>query len=86
MLLGIVFSTFSLQEKRCYGYNENDTGAVKDVRDKDRQSNVETIDRKSSSNPENIDNGENQVSNGTQSKPAQPGIAKVGNTGAEHND
>lgn len=65
---------------------KEDTGAVKGVRDKDRQSNAESIDRKVSSNPKTVDNGENQVSNGTQSMPAQPGIAKVGNTGAEEID
>jgi hypothetical protein len=47
------------------------------------QSNSESINSKISSSNRNVDNGENQVSNGTQSKPAAPGIAKVGNTGAE---
>jgi hypothetical protein len=47
------------------------------------QSNSESIDRKRSSDNDSVDNGENQVSNGTQSAPPEPGIARVGNTGAE---
>jgi hypothetical protein len=47
------------------------------------QDNSESIDRKQSSDTGNVDNGENQVSNGTQSMAPQPGIATVGNTGAE---
>jgi len=55
--------------------------------DRDRkskgQTNSESIHSERSSGNTNVDNGENQVSNGTQSNPAAPGIAKVGNTGAE---
>ena len=47
------------------------------------QRNSESTDRKRSSDNNNVDNGENQVSNGTQSTPPEPGIARVGNTGAE---
>lgn len=47
------------------------------------RSNSESMGRQNSSANNNVDNGENQVSNGTQSMPPQPGIAKVGNTGAE---
>ena len=50
------------------------------------QSNSESIHSGRSSSSRNVDNGENQVSNGTQSTPPAPGIAKVGNTGAETND
>lgn len=48
-----------------------------------RQGNEESIDRKVSSSIGNVDNSENQVFNGTQSEPPQPGLARVGNTGAE---
>ena len=47
------------------------------------QRNSESVDTKRSSDNNNMDNGENQVSNGTQSTPPEPGIARVGNTGAE---
>jgi len=47
------------------------------------QGNSESTEHQRSSSNNNVDNGENQVSNGTQSMPPQPGIAKVGNTGAE---
>lgn len=55
-----------------------------DVREtQQRQGNEESLDRKLGSSDGNVDNGENQVSNGTQSEAPQPGIARVGNTGAE---
>jgi len=53
---------------------------------KQRQSNEESLDRKLSSSDRNVDNGENQVSNGTQSAAPQPGMARVGNTGTETGD
>ena len=59
-------------------------GEVKDPKQTKGQSNSESIDRNASSNRNNIDNGENRVSNGNQSTPPQPGIAKVGNTEAEN--
>lgn len=40
---------------------------------------------KRSSGSRNVDKGENQVSNGTQSAAPAPGIATVGNTGAKTN-
>lgn len=48
-----------------------------------KQGNEEALDRSLSSGNKNVDSGQNEVSNGTQSEPVQPGIAKVGNTGAE---
>jgi hypothetical protein len=62
---------------------QEDIRTEKEERPSKPQSNSESIDRKRSSTNDNVDNGENQVSNGTQSLPPQPGIAKVGNTGAE---
>jgi hypothetical protein len=50
------------------------------------QDNSESVNPNRSSSHNNIDKGENQVSNGTQSTPVAPGIAKVGNTGAENNE
>lgn len=59
------------------------TGANRDHAPSQGQANSESINSKRSSSKENVDNGENQVSNGTQSKAPAPGIATVGNTGAE---
>jgi hypothetical protein len=50
------------------------------------QTNSESIHSSRSSSERNVDNGENQVSNGTQSTAPAPGIATVGNTGAETNE
>ena len=55
----------------------------KDQKPSQPQRNSESVDTKRSSDNNNVDNGENQVSNGTQSMPPEPGIARVGNTGAE---
>ena len=55
----------------------------KDQKPSQAQRNSESLDTKRSSDNNNVDNGENQVSNGTQSMPSEPGIATVGNTGAE---
>jgi hypothetical protein len=62
---------------------QENIGAIKDPQQSKGQSNSESIDHKASSDRNNVDDAENQVSNGTQSKPPQPGIARVGNTGAE---
>lgn len=49
----------------------------------EEQTNSRSIHSTRSSSNRNVDNGENQVSNGTQSTAPAPGIATVGNTGAE---
>ncbi|MBO9682964.1 MAG: hypothetical protein J7502_09905 [Flavisolibacter sp.] len=59
------------------------TGADRDRQLSKEQANSESINPKRSSDSRNVDNGENQVSNGTQSAAPAPGIATVGNTGAE---
>ncbi|HTM92208.1 MAG TPA: hypothetical protein VL095_07315 [Flavisolibacter sp.] len=59
------------------------TGADRDHKPSEEQTNSEGINSKRSSGSRNVDNGENQVSNGTQSAAPAPGIATVGNTGAE---
>jgi hypothetical protein len=61
-------------------------GADRDRQPLKEQANSESINSKRSSGSRNNDNGENQVSNGTQSAAPAPGIAKVGNTGAETNE
>lgn len=65
---------------------EQDGIGVKETQHSRKQDNAESLDRKASSSKTNVDNGENQVSNGTQSTPPQPGIARVGNTGAENDE
>jgi hypothetical protein len=57
--------------------------ADKDHKPLEGQSNSESIHSRRSSSNSNVDNGENQLSNGTQSTAPAPGIAKVGNTGAD---
>ena len=57
--------------------------ADRDHKPSERQTNSESINSNRSSSKENVDNGENQVSNGTQSMAPAPGIATVDNTGAE---
>jgi hypothetical protein len=57
--------------------------ADRDHKISEGQTNSESIHSKGSSSKGNVDNGENQVSNGTQSQAPAPGIATVGNTGAE---
>ena len=47
------------------------------------QTNSESIHSSLGLSNRNVDNVENQVSNGIQSNEHAPGIAKVGNTGAE---
>ncbi|MGZ3922630.1 MAG: hypothetical protein ACXVBJ_02600 [Flavisolibacter sp.] len=44
------------------------------------QGDNENLDRKDGSGRIDVDNGLNQVSNGTQSTQREPGIAQVGNT------
>jgi hypothetical protein len=58
----------------------------KDRKPEEGQSNSESIYSGRSSSNSNVDNGENQVSNGAQSTAPAPGIAKVGNTGADTDD
>jgi hypothetical protein len=62
---------------------QEDPGALKDPKQQKVQGNSQSIDRTASSEKNNVDNGENQVSNGTQSTPREPGIARVGNTGPD---
>jgi hypothetical protein len=57
--------------------------ADKDRKSSEGQSNSESIHPPRSSSNSNVDNGESQLSNGTQSTAPAPGIAKVGNTGAD---
>ena len=56
---------------------------VRETKPQGKQGNEESLDPRLSSTDANVDSGENQVSNGTQSEAPQPGIARVGNTGAE---
>jgi hypothetical protein len=65
---------------------QEDLEALKDPKQQKGQGNAESIDRKASSERENVDNGENQVSNGNQSTPREPGIARVGNTGPDQDE
>jgi hypothetical protein len=65
---------------------QEDPGALKDPKQQKVQGNSQSIDRTASSEKNNVDNGENQVSNGTQSTPREPGIARVGNTGPDQVD
>lgn len=60
---------------------QQDDIEVKEKQEPGKQSNEQSLDRKLSSSHENVDNGENAVSNGTQAN--QPGIATVGNTGPQ---
>lgn len=61
---------------------QKNIGAVKDPEQSKGQFNPQSVDRKQGPEHSIDDNDENHVSNGTQSEPSQPGIAKVGNTGA----
>lgn len=68
------------------GATKENIDEIKDPKESKGQGNSESIDRKRSSDNNKVDNGENQVSNGTESRPSQPGIAKVGNTGTEESE
>lgn len=68
------------------GATKENIDELKDPKESKGQGNSESIDSKRSSDNNKVDNGENQVSNGTESRPSQPGIAKVGNTGAEESE
>jgi hypothetical protein len=61
-------------------------GALKDPQQQKKQGNAENIDSKASPHRNDVDNGENQVSNGNQSTPREPGIARVGNTGPDQDE
>lgn len=50
------------------------------------QTNWESVDEEISSSRNNVDNNENALTKGTESQAPQPGIATVGNTGAESSD
>jgi hypothetical protein len=64
---------------------QEDPGALKDPKQQKGQGNSQSIDQ-ASSEKDNVDNGENQVSNGTQSTLREPGIARVGNTGPDQEE
>lgn len=59
---------------------------TKDPEQKREQSNSESINREASSEGNDVDNGLNQLSNGTQSSPREPGIARVGNTSPDEEE
>jgi hypothetical protein len=59
------------------------TGADRNHALSQGQANSEGINSKRSSSKQDVDNDEAQVSNETQSKAPAPGIAAVGNAGAE---
>lgn len=55
----------------------------KDYKPPKEQTNSDSISSERSYRNENVDNEENQVLKGKQSTAPAPGMAKVGNTGAE---
>ncbi len=59
---------------------EEEFDRQRDPEQKREHSNSKSINREASSEANDVDNGPNQVSNGTQSSPREPGIARVGNT------
>lgn len=61
-------------------------GVERDRKTLEDQSNSESVNSERSSGNTNTDNGEKQVSNRIQSQAPAPGIATVGNTGAEKNE
>jgi len=82
--MGIIFSALSLPfNPLSMAATQENIGKDRDHRPSEGQSNSESINSKRSSGNKSVDNGENQVSNGTQSTAPAPGIATVGNTGAE---
>jgi hypothetical protein len=80
------FSINSTLKKFFMATTQEDPGALKDPKQQKGQGNSQSIDREASTEKNNVDNGENQVSNGTQSTPREPGIARVGNTGPDQEE
>ena len=65
---------------------QEDIGGTEEPKSSKAQGNSESIDRRASSDPKDVENGPNQVSNGTQSTPREPGIARVGNTSPDEEE
>lgn len=62
---------------------QENIGRDKDYKPPKEQTNSDSISSERSYRKGNVGNEENQVSKGTQSTAPAPGIAEVGNTGAE---